>query len=99
MRQGNIEYADFTNAKMPNQFRVTHHKDVIPHFPLQWMGYHHQFTEMYEDGEGNIHQCNGSGEDPNCADQWGHKDWSSADHDVYLGIPFYPCVEPNEFLQ
>lgn len=39
---------------------------------------------MYEIQDWSITQCNGSGEDPNCADQWGELKRSVDDHMWYL---------------
>jgi len=101
MRQGNKEYADYSNKIMPNQFRVVHHRDMIPHQPFLWMGYHHQYVEMYEDENGDIRQCDNSGEDPTCADQWDVHQYSAADHHVYLQMDIDHCVydQDFEFLQ
>lgn len=85
MRVGNEAYAAYSDEIFANQFRVVHHKDCIPHSPLRKLGYHHQATEMYEDVNGNIKQCDGSGEDPTCGDQWKHQDLYCDDHNYYLG--------------
>ena len=56
---------------MPNQWRVTHYKDIVPQVPPQKpLDYHHVATEMYENENGSVKTCNGSGEDPTCSDQW-----------------------------
>ena len=53
---------------MPNSWRVTHYKDVVPQLPPQGpIPYQHAATEVYEDQNGKTKTCNGSGEDPKCS--------------------------------
>lgn len=68
-RVGNKAFAAFSQSVMPNQWRVVHHKDIVPHSPsMDWpQSYHHTFHEMYEDDSG-IRQCDDSGEDFTCSD-------------------------------
>jgi len=50
-----------------NHFRVVNDNDLVPHVPLEIMGFHHIATEVWlHDGETTV--CNSSGEDPSCAD-------------------------------
>ena len=86
-RVGDDTYASFSKSKLSNQFRVTHNKDSIPHLPTTvYPPYHHVAIEQYENSNGNVKQCNKSGEDPSCADQWQPWQYNVADHLVYLGI-------------
>lgn len=86
-RTGDDKYAAFVGKKMTNAFRVTHYKDEVPHipptFPIQ---YHHTKTEYYENQNGSVKKCNGSGEDPSCADQWNQLQCNVDDHMTYLGV-------------
>ena len=40
-RIGDKKYAEFTKATFPDQWRVTHHQDIVPQSPSQLEGYHH----------------------------------------------------------
>ena len=40
---------------------------------------------MYEDKIGTLKQCNASGEDPTCIDQWSAIQQNVSDHLTYLG--------------
>jgi len=57
-------------------YRVTYHKDPIVHLPFenskQEKGFAHSGTEVFYDGDvsAGAHVCNGSGEDPTCADKY-----------------------------
>jgi len=51
-------------------------------FPIN---YQHTATEMYEDANHNLKQCNASGEDPTCINQWNTFQKNNDDHVVYLG--------------
>lgn len=58
-------------AKMvPNgHFRITHFADPVPHLPLEIMGFHHTAREIwYNEFNTKYKVCDGSGEDPHCAD-------------------------------
>jgi len=73
-RVGDATYSAFSNKTMANQFRVVHYKDTVPHIPPTVpIPYHHAAYEMYEQTEaysGSVKQCNSSGEDASCANQW-----------------------------
>ena len=64
-RVGDEDYATFSNNTWPNQWRMTHNADIIPHVPPQdWpFSFYHVATEVYEDKHGDYKICNGSGED------------------------------------
>jgi len=71
-RVGNKAFASAYNAKFTNHWRVTHHKDPVPHGPTLGMGYYHVANEAYyknTTAEGST-ICN-SPEDKTCADQFG----------------------------
>jgi hypothetical protein len=71
---------------MPEQYRLTHYQDDVPHLPSRVpIPYHHQTTEIYEDLDGSLRQCDNSGEDPTCADQWATYQCDAGWHMWYLG--------------
>jgi len=82
-RVGDSDYAAFSDAKFPNQWRMVHHKDIVPHVPSEmWPFYfYHTSTEVFEDKGGNYKVC-APGEDPTCSDQY----WtfSISDHLTYM---------------
>lgn len=84
-RIGDRAYAAFSDKVFPDQWRVTHRKDIVPQTPAELQNYHHSSTEMYEDDSG-IRQCDSSGEDPTCSDQWHAWQLNTSDHIVYLGM-------------
>ncbi len=51
-RFGDKAYAAFSAKIFPNQWRVVHRRDVVPHSPSELQNYHHTTTEMYEDETG-----------------------------------------------
>ena len=85
-RVGNRYYADLSALKLPNQYRVTHHKDLVPHVPVELMGFRHSTTEVYEDKDGIIKVCSATeGEDKHCSDKFPFPAYGPLDHMVYLG--------------
>lgn len=86
-RVGNEEFSDFYRGLVPNTFRVVNGHDVVPHVPLESMGFYHVPTEVWENPAESMtfKVCNGSGEDPNCSDSQ-LTDLSVYDHLHYLGI-------------
>ena len=60
----------------------------VPHVPPRLVGFVHPPTEVYYDGLNLGHKvCDGSGEDPTCADQW-LLPLGVSDHVTYLGLDF-----------
>ena len=86
-RVGDKAFAEFSQKTLSDQWRVVHRKDIVPHTPsMDWpQSYWHSYHEMYED-ESGIRQCNDSGEDKTCSDQWHTWQLDAADHVVYLGM-------------
>jgi len=89
-RVGNSAFTDlfkrtFNDSTM---YRLTHGLDPVPHLPPRFAGFYHPNTEVYYDGL-NTHYtiCDGSGEDPKCADQW-LLPLGFTDHVTYLGLDF-----------
>ena len=89
-RTGDNVYAAFSNSKFPNQYRVVHYKDQVPHLAPQGapLHYTHVKTEAYEDSDSSVRLCNSTGEDPTCSDQWNILQTNWDDHSVYLGVVF-----------
>jgi predicted lipase len=83
-RVGDKEYAEFSNKTWPNQWRMTHNADIIPHVPPRdWpFSYHHTIREVYEDKHGNYTICDESGEDKHCNDS--HTLYTITDHLRYM---------------
>eukprot|EP00658_Telonema_sp_P-2_P013727 TRINITY_DN15204_c0_g1_i1.p1 TRINITY_DN15204_c0_g1~~TRINITY_DN15204_c0_g1_i1.p1 ORF type:complete len:288 (-),score=54.07 TRINITY_DN15204_c0_g1_i1:272-1135(-) len=89
-RVGDTNFAAFYHSKVHSHWRATHHRDPIPHLPYQWMGYEHVSTEVYYPSDKGAERtvCNGSGEDPKCADQFDGNLIFITDHWEYLNFSF-----------
>lgn len=85
-RIGNPTYAAFVNTKLSNSWRITHHKDMVPHVPpVTGLDYYHSCREVYEDEKHTLHICSDvDGEDPTCADQYALYQTDTTDHHTYL---------------
>ena len=88
-RVGDDVFAKFAMATI-EEYRVTHHHDPVPHLPTQNMfhsDWAHPSTEVYygRDSTGDHTICDGSGEDPNCSDQF-LLDVNILDHLDYVGF-------------
>lgn len=93
-RIGNKAFADYYDSKGINHYRVTHHRDPIPHLPYEAMGYKHINSEVYyEDAaqSGPTKICSGQ-EDPACSDQFGANLLLISDHWEYLKVSFLTDV-------
>jgi len=86
-RVGDAKYAAFVNTKIPEYYRVTHNKDVVPHVPpIDVFGYLHSCREIFEDVNGKLNVCSDINcEDPKCADQFSLYQTNADDHLYYLG--------------
>ncbi len=85
-RVGDQQYAIFVNMIIDDYYRVVHNRDVVPHVPPSQLYYYHSCTELFEDGNGNIHVCSSTNcEDPKCSDQYSIIQTNSYDHETYLG--------------
>lgn len=86
-RVGDAKYAAFVNTKIPEYYRATHNKDVVPHVPpIDVFGYLHSCREIFEDSNGNLNLCSAINcEDPKCADQFNLYQTNGDDHLYYLG--------------
>ena len=81
-RVGDIEAAEYISDRIFKKFRITNHKDVVPHLPLS-VNFMHISGEWYED-ENGLRACYGF-EDSDCSYQWYLT--SVSDHLQYLGFP------------
>lgn len=91
-RTGNAEYAKYVNVMLPNYWRVTHDRDLVPHLPPK-IGYLHSCGELFEDSHGDIRECSQTDcEDPKCSQQYRTIQTSTNDHLYYLG---YRVTCPN----
>jgi len=66
-RVGNEVFSHWLDSRTSQSFRMTHNADPVPHLPPKMMSFHHVATEIFEK-HGKYKECNGSGEDPRCAD-------------------------------
>lgn len=70
-RTGNSKFVLGFSEMIPDNWRVTHWKDPIPHLPPPEIGYIHTATEMFYDSEStSLRHCNGDGEDADCSAQF-----------------------------
>lgn len=68
-RVGNDAFSAAYNALVA-EYRVTHWRDIVPHLPLEAMGFTHVPTEVwYVEDSSSYTVCDPTnGEDPNCSD-------------------------------
>jgi len=77
----------YKSLNLPKTYRITHAVDPVVHLPTQFMGYEHVPTEIYYSRNfNNFTVCDGSGEDPNCADSETISSVSVGDHLHYFNI-------------
>ena len=63
-RVGNYDWSIAFRKKIPNNWRITHAKDIVVHAPPQSSGFYHLIVEVWyknSDYDGVYHICNGSG--------------------------------------
>mmetsp|Transcript_18335 Transcript_18335/g.30571 ORF Transcript_18335/g.30571 Transcript_18335/m.30571 type:complete len:281 (+) Transcript_18335:33-875(+) len=90
-RTGTAEYSSFA-SKTVQTLRYSHYQDIVPHVPTETvMSFYHICTEMYEDKDGSVKQCDSSCEDTSCADQWALRETNGDDHCQYLGLAICSC--------
>jgi hypothetical protein len=95
-RVGDIETAAYISDRLVDKFRITNHKDLIPHLPL-FEKFTHISGEWYQDETG-LHPCEGF-EDTRCSYQWYLT--SLSDHMSYLGVSMgiAGCLLDDEMLE
>jgi hypothetical protein len=94
-RIGNQLYVTVMETLVAGVFRVTHLNDIVPHLPLQSMGFTHVPQEFWFNNKTNAlkyRMCSpDNGEDPTCADSVPAVEWHPSDHMTYLGVFNAPC--------
>lgn len=88
-RVGDASFATLAAQNVP-MYRSTHWQDIVPHVPPENIfGFQHVPTEYFSqevwDGN-NVKECDHSGEDPSCADQFSYWSGSIDDHLLYYNI-------------
>ena len=85
-RVGNEAFEQWFISVVPGLFRVVHHKDPVPHLPLESMGFHHMAYEVFYTSDYNDYiVCSIEGEDENCSDQYA-VDLNVDNHLWYMGF-------------
>lgn len=94
-RVGNVEFTQWYDRLGLDHWRVTHHRDPIPHLPWRGLGsYRHVLREAYyEDASASAPKkiCDANNaEDPTCTDQFNDEATLPfiVDHWNYLGFSF-----------
>jgi hypothetical protein len=85
-RVGNEQFSNWFSDHISNHYRVTHHKDIVPHVPTHER-YTHFDGEWYHESNidaSDLKECTNGPEDPSCAYQWTVT--SVSDHMIYLGL-------------
>lgn len=89
-RVGNQAFHDFYGTGTRVSWRVTHNRDIVPHLPLEAMGFKHTSTEVfYNENFSTLRICDGSGEDKTCSDQFDVP--SISDHTYYMNMSITDC--------
>jgi len=98
-RVGNDAFANFYDRLGLDHWRVTHHRDPVPHLPWRGLGNYKQVLREayyeYADAEAPTTICDaGFAEDPKCADQFNDELTllHVTDHWSYLGFSFASAV-------
>ena len=85
-RVGNTEFSTWFGKQFSTFYRITHHKDMVPHVPMHER-YTHIGGEWYHESNvdaSDLHSCEDEPEDPSCSYQWMMT--SIDDHLLYFGI-------------
>ncbi|PAV60852.1 hypothetical protein WR25_02272 isoform A [Diploscapter pachys] len=84
-RTGNKEYADAHDKMIPYKYRITHHKDPVPHLPVDGLeGYHHHLAEIFYNNDMTQPDYIECDEQEGLACSDGHLDNQAADHTFYF---------------
>ena len=87
-RVGDLTFSTWLQAQLASSWRMTHYCDPVPHLPptMHEINWHHVATEIFEGKTATSYkQCNGSGEDPSCADGI-LLPFNPRNHLTYMGI-------------
>lgn len=82
-RVGNEEFAVYVSSIISDRFRVTHHRDMVPHVPSHHRCMHISGEYYQESDKIDVIACKGY-EDENCSYQW--RATNIKDHLYYLGV-------------
>lgn len=74
-RNGDDDYAKYTTAVWPDQFRMVNHQDVFVQLYARWKGFAFPGTEIYENDRGLVRQCEEI-EDSTCSVKWWWRPWT-----------------------
>jgi len=100
-RVGNSVFSSYVENTLNETWRLTNYRDPVPHLPFLTMDYHHISREIWWNGN-SFQWCDGSGEDPNCADSihitnpYDHGDYFQVN--IFTGIP-HNCLYTDPMLQ
>ena len=84
-RVGNNAFKEgFVSLMGHNSIRMVKDHDIVPHLPLEVMGFQHTSTEIWEHKNDYV-VCDGSGEDPACSNS-NLFDFSISDHRSYMNL-------------
>ena len=79
-RLGNQEFAEYYAKKISNSYRIVHEYDIVPHLPLQKMGFQHINNEIwYNEDCSSYKECKGA-EGNECSNSVDWKCNSVPDH-------------------
>jgi hypothetical protein len=77
-----------TTLKLSGLFRVTHHKDPVPHLLFESWGFHHMpYESFYTNDYNKFEGCDFEGEDESCSNQYS-LDANVLNHLNYLDFDF-----------
>jgi len=91
-RVSETRLAEAVAKEVSSFWRLTHHHDLVPHVPLEYMGFYHCIGEVFfpsaDPGNLTYIECDGSGEDPTCSNSCAAtlQCVSVADHLLYVGF-------------
>ena len=87
---GNPAFVGYYDAFNVNSARVTHYQDIVPHLPMESLGYQHVTTEIYYNKHSSKYTvCDDSadGEDDSCSNSCAPFNGDSIDdHMEYLSV-------------
>jgi Lipase (class 3) len=86
-RTGNAAFAEHVDRVVNASWRTVWIDDVVPHYPPEFLGYHHTAHELwFSNNSTAFRDCDGSGEDEHCSDSVPVDQYSISDHLEYLGL-------------
>jgi hypothetical protein len=82
-RVGNPEFATYVSSSITDRYRITHHRDMVPHVPTHHRCMHLSGEYYQPSDSSELMTCQGY-EDESCAYQW--RATNIKDHLYYLGV-------------